>query len=461
MNLWQQYTPELVTDLYEFTMAASYWQEKKKGEATFSLFVRDYPKNRSYMVASGIEDLAAALQDFRIHEQSLAYLASLRKFSPDFLDYLRNVRFTGTLRALPEGTIFFSHEPIVEITAPLIEGQLIETLVMNTIHLETLIATKAARCVEAAQGKGLIDFSLRRTQGVDAGVKVARASYLTGFCGTSNLLAGKLYGIPVYGTMSHSYVTCFEREMESFLAYARTFPEATVLLLDTYDTLSGAEKAVEIARLLRSQGLELAGVRLDSGNMIELSRQVKEIFTGAGFPHVPIIVSGGLDEYEIEKMVAANAPIDLIAIGTRLGVSADAPYLDMAYKLVEYAGQPVLKLSTGKRTWVGRKQVFRFYDQHGKMEKDLLAFSDEHYEQGRPLLETFLDHGQRARPNEYLDTARKRFAEERASLPAVFRSLQPAAVYPLAISERLETTEAKVAAEKKQQEVTLRKQSEQ
>ncbi len=453
MNLWQQYAPELVTDLYEFTMAASYWQEKKQGEATFSLFVRDYPKNRAYLVAAGSEDLADTLSDFQMHDDSLAYLASLRKFPPAFLDYLRQVRFTGTLRALPEGTIFFSHEPILEITAPLIEGQLIETLVMNTIHLEVLIASKAARCVNAAQGKGLIDFSLRRTQGVDAGVKVARASYLTGFRGTSNLLAGKIYGIPVYGTMSHSYIISFEREMEAFRAYARTFPDATVLLLDTYDTLSGAEKAVAIAKMLRQEGKKLAGVRLDSGDMITLSRQVKKIFTDAGFPDIAIVVSGGLDEYEVEKMVAAAAPVDLIAIGTRLGVSADAPYLDMAYKLVEYAGQPVLKLSTGKQTWVGRKQVFRFHDQKGQMAKDILGFSHEVYAQGRPLLTTFLEHGRRVRPQESLATIRARFAEERASLPTVYHSLRPTASYPLHISKPLEEMEARVATEKKQQEV--------
>ena len=254
MKLWEQYAPELVTDLYELTMAESYLREGMSGEATFSLFIRDYPADRSYFVAAGLDNLLQILPDFRFSDESLRYLASLGKFSSELIEYLRHFRFTGSIRAIPEGRIFFAQEPILEVTAPIIEAQVIETLVINVIHLETMLASKAARVYGAASGKGVIDFGMRRTHGVDASVKAARSSYLAGFLGTSNLLAGKIYKIPVFGTMAHSYVTSFSSELDSFHAFARAFPDNTVLLIDTYDSIAGALKAVEVAKAMRERG---------------------------------------------------------------------------------------------------------------------------------------------------------------------------------------------------------------
>jgi len=453
MNFWKQHAPELVTDLYEFTMAASYWREKMFEEATFSLFVRDYPPRRAYFVAAGLEPLLETLLDFRMSSSSLEYLESTGIFPGEFLGYLEDLRFTGTVRAMPEGRIFFADEPLLEIDAPIIQGQLVETLVMNALHLDVLAASKAARCVHAAGGRGIVDFSLRRTQGIDAGMKVARCSYMAGFQGTSNVLAGKVYSIPVFGTMAHSYITSFDHEMDAFSTYARTFPDATVLLIDTYDTLSGAEKAVEIARRLEKQGKKLGGVRLDSGDLADLSRKVRRIFRDAGLEDVKILASGGLDEYKVADLLDAGAEIDLIAIGSKLGVSADAPCLDMAYKLVEYKGRPVLKLSPGKRTWVGKKQVFRFHDKDGKMERDILGLDSEDYAEGKPLLERVVVDGRLQRPLESMEAVRRRFAREWESLPEPLRAIRPSCVYPVDASLALEKLEETVASEKEREEI--------
>jgi len=309
--------------------------------------------------------------------------------------------------------------------------------VLNVIQLETMIAGKAARCVHAAGGRGLIDFSLRRTQGVDAGVKAARASYLVGFEGTSNLLAGQIYGIPVFGTMAHSYVTSFHSEMDSFQAFARAFPDNTVLLIDTYDTLSGATKAVEIARMLRAQGRELKGVRLDSGDLVSLSKGVRKILDEAGFPDVKIMASGSLDEYGLKELLDAGAQIDTFAVGTKMGVSADSPYLDIAYKLVEYDHRPVLKLSSGKKTWVGRKQIYRRYDDRGMMCEDLLTLASDDRATGEPLLEVLVEDGRPARVPESVETIRSRFRREWETLPLPLREIIPTERYAVRISPAL------------------------
>ncbi len=453
MTLWQQYTPELVTDLYEFTMAESYLREGMHAPATFSLFIRSYPRDRAYFVAAGLEHLLELIPQFRFRESSLEYLSSLNKFSRDFLQYLRDFRFTGTVRGIPEGRIFFTQEPLLEVTAPIIEAQLIETLVINVLQLETLIASKAARCVHAAQGRSLIDFSLRRTHGVDAGVKVARASYLAGFEGTSNVLAGKLYGIPVVGTMAHSYITSFASELDSFDAFERAFPDATVLLIDTYDTVHGARKALQVARRMRQEGRELRGVRLDSGDLVQLSRDVRKIFRDEGFPHVKILVSGSLDEHSMERLLREGAEVDVFAVGTRMGVSDDAPYFDIAYKLVEYDGRPVLKLSSGKKTWVGPKQVFRHRDGAGRMSGDTVALMGEDSRGGEPLLETVMEGGRPLRAPESLETIRKRFREEWESLPVEYRLLKPASSYPVSISPTLLRLEEQTAEEKRRTEL--------
>jgi len=454
MTVLGKYAPELVADFYAFTMSASYFQEGMFEDATFSLFIREYPPHRAFFVSAGINYLVEIITQSRFSKESLRYLHSLKLFSSEFLDYLKRFRFTGTIRAIPEGRIFFSQEPVLEVTAPIIEGQLLETLVINLIQLETMIASKAVRCIHAAKGRRLIDFSLRRTQGVDAGMAAARASYLAGFMGTSNVLAGKIHGIPVFGTMAHSYVTSFNHEMDAFLAFVEVFPDNTVLLIDTYDTLCGAQKAVEVAHLLKARGKHLIGVRLDSGNLVELSKEVRRIFNLANLPDVQIMASGNLDEFRIAELVEAGAEIDTFAVGTRMGVSADAPYLDIAYKLVEYADRPILKLSAGKKTWVSRKQVYRYYGGDGKMREDCICLLSEVRSGADPLLEVVVAGGERRNAPESLEGARKRLAEDRKALPSDYQELRPAKTYPVRISEFLRELDLRITQEKERQEIS-------
>jgi len=453
MTFWLGFRPELLTDLYQFTMAASYWKEGMHGRAAFSLFIRDLPPHRAYFVAAGLQNILDIIEGFCFDETSLNYLRSLGRFPEGFLDYLKTVRFTGTIRAIPEGRIFFPNEPILEVTAPIIEGQLLETVIINTMHLEIMVATKASRCLHAARGRALIDFSPRRTHGVDAALKAARSSYITGFLGTSNVLAGQLYGIPVYGTMAHSYITSFVHEMDAFRAYAAAFPDNTVLLLDTYDTLSAAEKALTIARELHAQGKKLRGVRLDSGDLKHLSRRVHELFCAHGFREVAIMASGNLDEYRVDDLLQSGAHIDLFGIGTRLGVSADAPYLDIAYKLVEYDGRPVLKLSPGKITWVGEKQVFRYYDPSGLMEHDALGLKQENYPGSEPLLRPVVVQGRRTAPQESLDEIRARFQADWERLPEDYKALKPEKTYPVHPSAPLRALHERVSQARVAQEI--------
>jgi nicotinate phosphoribosyltransferase len=368
----------LFTDLYELTMAASYFQHAMFAPATFSLFVRKLPTDRGFLVAAGLEEIVRFLENFSFSADDLEFLRQTARFSTDFLDYLAQLRFTGDVYALPEGRICFAKEPLVEVTTPIIEAQIVETFVLNAIHLQTLIASKAARCVYAAQGCGLVDFALRRTHGMDAGLKVARASYLAGFAGTSNVLAGKLYGIPFFGTMAHSFVQSFDDEEQAFGAYAETFPDETALLIDTYDTISGARHAARVGQVLRQSGHRLQAVRLDSGDLLTLSRATREILDAAGLTDTRIYASGSLNEHEVARLVTAGAPIDVFGVGTDMGVSRDAPSLDIAYKLVEYDGKPRLKLSSQKVSLLGKKQVFRVLDEDGHDKQDLLGLREEH-----------------------------------------------------------------------------------
>ncbi len=453
MNPWSQFAPELVTDLYELTMAASYLREGMSGEATFSMFIRAYPPGRSYFVAAGLEHFIDMLMELRFQDESVEFLASTGKFSPDFLEYLKTLRFSGSIRALPEGRIFFVDEPMLEVTAPIIEAQIIETLAINVLQLETLIASKAARCVHAAQGKSIIDFSLRRTHGVDAGLKAARASYLAGFAGTSNVLAGKVYGIPIFGTMAHSYITSFEHEMDSFRAFARAFPDSTVLLIDTYDTLNGARKAAQVAREMAAEGKTLRGVRLDSGDLAALSRGVRKILDDEGLNEVEILASGGLDEFKIEALREAGASIDAFAVGTHMGVSADAPCFDIAYKLVEYEDRPVLKLSSGKRTWVGRKQVYRRLDAQGRMYEDSLCLDTEKRPGETGLLEEMVRKGRRVRPPESLQVIRRRFETDFQQLPEGCKDLRDPQRYPVRISLPLQELEEQATRKVRREEL--------
>lgn len=448
MNLIQD---ALFADLYELTMAACYFENSMFAPATFSLYIRKYGPHRSYFVSAGIDEVLEYLERFHFTADDLEYLKSTGLFSSDFLNYLENLRFTGELFAIPEGRLFFKDEPIVEITAPVIEAQLIESFLINAVNLQVSIATKAARCVHAAGGRNLVDFSLRRTQGTDAGMKVARASFLTGFKATSNVLAGKQYSIPVSGTMAHSFVLSFEEEIEAFRAFARTFPDRTVLLIDTYDTVSGAKKAVEVGREMLERGQTLKGVRLDSGDIAKLSREVRRILDEAGLKDVVIFASGGFDEFGIEEVLSRGAAVDAFGVGTKMGVSADAPYNDIAYKLVEYDGRPVLKLSRAKKTLVNQKQVFR-ETREGKMTGDTIGMRAEILP-GNPILECMMRGGKRLAAPEPLVRIRERFLAEFLTLPDSHKSIKNADTYPVLLSPMLEKAQSKTVREVKKREL--------
>jgi nicotinate phosphoribosyltransferase len=429
----------LFTDFYELTMGASYYQQGMRDQATFSLFVRRLPPGRSFLVAAGLEDVLHLLAGFRFSDEAIAYLGRLDTFRPEFLDFLASVRFTGTVRALAEGTPIFADEPLLEVTAPIVEAQLVETAVMNLCHLQTLQASKAARVVLAARGRAVVDFGLRRTHGVDAGLSAARTAFLVGAARTSNVLAAMHYGIPPSGTMAHSYVQAFPHEIDAFRAFSRTFPAATTLLIDTYDTVAAAHKAVTVGKEMEARGERLAGVRLDSGDLVALARDVRRIFDQAGLDYVQIFASGGLDEEAIETCLAAGAPIDAFGVGTRMNVSADAPYLDMAYKLVRYAGRDVAKLSPGKATWPGEKQVYRLRGPRGEAREDVLATRDEPPPEdgAEPLMRTVMAGGEIVEPLPPLAALRERCVREIAALPEGARRLRAPEAYPVRPSPRL------------------------
>ncbi len=442
----------LLTDLYQLTMAACYFDQGMAEEATFSLFIRKYPANRGYFVAAGLPEALSYLETFGFTEDDLTYLESTGLFQGRFLDFLKGVRFTGEVYALPEGSIFFKDEPLLEVSAPVIEAQLVETFLINALSLQTLIATKAARSVHAAQGRPVIDFSLRRTQGSDAGLKVARASYLAGFMGTSNVLAGKLYGIPIFGTMAHSYITSFAHEIDAFRVFAKNFPRTTTLLIDTYDNVAGAKKAAQVAAEMAARGERLRGVRLDSGDIAAISQEVRQVLRDYDLASVGILASGGFDEFKIAQVLAAGGEVDSFAVGTKMGVSADAPYFDIAYKLVRYGGRPVMKLSTGKVTLVDKKQVHRHYDAEGRMEHDVIALRGESAA-GRPLLQEVMRGGRVVRPLSTLQESREYFRSEFDRLPERYKALNDPPLYPVGLSPGLKALQARVAQECAQREV--------
>jgi len=455
MGTDQPLSREIMTDLYELTMAASYFEQDMFAPATFSLMVREYPPKRSYLVCAGLDPLLDYLESFHFRPDDLDYLEQTSLFPDKFLQFLETLRFNGEVRAVPEGRIAFCDEPLVEITAPVMQAQLVETFVINSINLPTLVATKASRCHYAAGKRRLVDFSLRRTHGMDAGLMVARSSFIGGFIGTSNVQAGKIYGLPIYGTMAHSYVESFDREIESFRAFAKSFPDNTVLLIDTYDTLAGARKAVTVAREMRQAGQTLRAVRLDSGDMVQLSQQVREIFDESGFPEVKIFASGGFDEFKIQKILTAGAIIDAFGVGTKMGVSADAPYLDMAYKMVMYNGRPVMKLSSGKVSLAGPKQVFRQRDEQGFFKGDLIGLLDEEVADSESLLETVMHDGKRLLPREPLPKIQERFREEFNLLPETYKDLEGNPNYPVEITPRLQALQDQVRREIGKKELGL------
>ncbi len=437
----------LLTDFYELTMCASYFENRRNETATFDLFIRKLPPNRSYFIFAGLEQVLLFLEKMSFNEEHISYLKK-KRLSTQFLEYLRSFKFTGEVWAVPEGTIVFSEEPLIRVTAPIIEAQLVETFLLNTVNLQTMIATKASRVVHAARGRSIVEFGLRRTQGTDAGMKAARCSYLAGADGTSNVLAGMKYGIPVYGTMAHSYVMFFDREIDSFRAFAKTFPQTSTLLVDTYDDLKGAENAVKIAKELERNGYKLNAVRLDSGNLIVTSRKVREILDRNGLNYVKIFASGDLDEYAIEDLVAGGAKIDAFGVGTRMSTSMDRPYVDVVYKL---AGKveggdfvPTMKLSQGKATLPGKKQIFRQKDKNGRYVKDILGLEDEKI-RGERLLRKVMENGQIIGEMPPLEELRKAALKNLSELPEKYKGLKGAAVYRVQLSGRLAAIKKQVA----------------
>lgn len=430
----------LLADLYELTMAESYFHYKKDTSATFDLFVRGLPPNRSYLVAAGLADILEYIRTLNFNAEDLKYLKSQKIFSADFLGYLARFKFKGDIWALPEGTIFFANEPIIRVTAPIIEAQLIESFLLNTVNLQTMLASKASRVVYAAKGRGIYDFSLRRTHGSDAALKAARSSYIAGSNGTSNVLAAKLYNLPVAGTMAHSYVMSFKNEIDSFLAYSHTFPERTTLLVDTYDTKKGIDNAITIGLYLKERGYRLGGIRLDSGDIAKLSKFARKKLDKAGLYYVKIFASGNLDEYKIEDLLKQGACIDNFGVGTNMGTSEDAPSLDIIYKISEVSENddflPTMKLSKGKITYPGRKQVFRLKDKKGRFSKDILGLAQEKIK-GEPLLKKVVDKGKIIYNSPPLDKIRLSLKAGLAKFPDRLKTAYPRGKYPVIISPGL------------------------
>ncbi len=426
----------LLTDLYELNMVQAYLEAGMTETAVFEFFVRKLPAQRGFLMAAGLAQVVAFLRDVRVSEAEMNRLEESGRFSVGTLDYLAGFRFTGDLHAMPEGTVFFPDEPILRVTAPLPEAQLLESRLINLLHFETVIASKAARMVLAAEGKALVDFGLRRAHGAEAGLLAARASYLAGFAASATTPADWRYGVPITGTMAHSFIQAHEDESAAFRNFARSRPDNVVLLLDTYDTETAARRVVRLAPELRAEGIELRGVRLDSGDLAAEARMVRGILDGAGLSEVKIFASGGIDEEVLRRFAREGAPIDGYGIGTSLTTSSDAPALDCAYKLQEYAGRPKRKLSTGKATWPGRKQVFRSYGPGGVMSGDLLTLESERSE-GEALIQPVLKAGAPAAPLPELEEARAHAASQLERLPAPLQRLEPGHAYPVTVSDAL------------------------
>ncbi len=437
MNRDEIFSP-LFTDLYELTMMLAYGESHESAMATFSLYIRGVEGfNRGYFVTAGLEDALYGLEKMRFSRSDLNYLQSLNLFSKAFIQSLRGFRFTGEVRAMPEGTICFADEPLMEVTAPIAEAQIAETFLINTLGFQTNIATKALRCVHAAKGRPLADFSLRRTQGLDAGMRVARSAYISGFTGTSNVLAGKKYGIPVSGTMAHSFILALGNDIEAFRSYAGSFPDNSVFLIDTHDVIAGAHSAVKVALDMARKGHLLKGVRIDSGEMVEISKKVRRILDEAGLRQVQVIATSGFDEFEIEKALTDGAAIDAFGVGTKLGVAADTPYLDMVYKLVRYNGRDVKKTSPGKITLAGEKQVFRRTDPSGRFAEDILGVRNETIDDAMPLLIKVMENGRCTRTPPTLSEIRNKIQTGFSVLDDGYKSLDYPDRYPIGLSRQL------------------------
>jgi nicotinate phosphoribosyltransferase len=426
----------LLTDLYQFTMLQAYLDHGTTETAIFEFFVRKFPARRGFLVAAGLEQALEFLENLQFSPEDLDWLQSTGRFNKTLIDYLAGLRFTGDVHALPEGTVFFPNEPILRVTAPLPQAQLVETRLINILNFQCLIAAKAARMMLAAPGKLLVDFGLRRAHGAEAGLLAARASYIVGLAGTATVLANKRFGIPIFGTMAHSFIEAHDDEASAFEAFARSRPKDLVLLIDTYDSEAAAHKVVALAPRLKADGIAIRSVRLDSGDLIALSRKVRQILDDGGLREVTIFASGGLDEDQLAKIIAAGAPIDGFGVGTSLTTSADVPTLDCVYKLQEYAGLPRRKQSPGKATWPGGKQVWRQFGADGRMASDTLSTADDR-QVGEPLLTQVMRGGRRLAPHPTLADIRNRAERDLARLPAPLRQLDPGTFYKVEVADAL------------------------
>jgi nicotinate phosphoribosyltransferase len=433
----------LLTDLYELTMLEAYFEEGMDDVAVFELFVRKLPEERNFLIAAGLEQVLDYLEGLRFTAAEIAWMRESGRFGDAFLDQLAQLRFTGDVHAMAEGTVVFADEPLVRVTAPLPQAQLVESRLMNLVHLQTLIASKAARCRLAAPDRLLVDFGLRRAHGAEAGLLAARAAWIGGFGGTATVLAGARYGVPIYGTMAHSYVQAHAEESDAFERFARAHPDNVVLLIDTYDTEAGARRVVALAPRLRAAGITVKAVRIDSGDLGAQARAVRAILDSGGCPEIGIFASSSLDEHELRALVAAGAPISGFGVGTHLTTSSDRPYLDCAYKLEEYAGRPRRKRSEGKATWPGRKQVWRQHDRRGVMRRDVLTVEGDS-QAGTPLIVQVMAAGRRLKPAERLADIRDRALAGLAALPAGLRRVDARVDYPVEVAPALRALAAEV-----------------
>lgn len=435
----------LLTDLYQLTMLQGYFDRGMEETAVFEFFARKLPRQRNFLIAAGLEQLLEFLEHLRFTPEELEWIAAQKSFRPAFVRYLEGLRFTGDVHAMAEGTVFFPNEPIVRVTAPLPQAQLVESRLINLIHFQTLIASKAVRSVLLAPNKLLVDFGLRRAHGAEAGLLAARASYLVGFAGTATVLAAPLYAIPVYGTMAHSFIQAHDDELAAFDHFARSLPDNVILLIDTYDTEAAAAKVVHLAPKLARDGIKIKGVRLDSGDLADHAFKVRRILDEGGLRDVTIFASGSIDEYMLAQLQEKGAPIDGFGIGTHLDTSADAPYLDCAYKLVEYAGTARRKRSEGKVLWPGRKQVFRKYDETGSMSGDTLCLEGDCFE-GEALIKAVMKHGRRLGDAPTLSGLREKTLGELKRLPEALRGIDAVPAYAVNVSETIQELAREVDA---------------
>lgn len=431
------HTSPLLTDLYQLTMLQAYLEHGMTETAVFEFFVRRLPPRRSFLLAAGLEQALEFLTSLRFSDEDLAWVRRDGRFSPDFADALAQLRFAGDVHALAEGTVCFADEPILRVTAPMPQAQLVESRLINILHFQTLIASKAARVVLAAPGKTLVDFGMRRAHGAEAALLAARAAYIAGFSGTSNVLAAARFDIPAFGTMTHSFIQAHDSEQAAFERFARSHPQGLTLLIDTYDTEAAARRLTTLAPRLKAAGVNLKSVRIDSGDLAAHAQAVRGILDAGGLREVGIFASGGIDEYQIRDFVARGTPIDGYGVGTHLDTSSDAPYLDCAYKLEEYAGRARRKRSTGKATWPGRKQVYRRYRDDGRLRDDTVTIEGD-VQDGEALLQPVMRAGKRLTPPETLSAIRAHAGRELTRLPPALRTLDGDAVYPVAIAPKLQ-----------------------